>query len=152
MSSVLKPLFWSQSDILFLSLFFHFCWTCSLLFTKDSILSLLFPLTSFFPQLLFFKDTFMLFYYYFLIWPHCTSCRILVPSQGSNRVPAVKALGPNHWTARGFPDDFILMPSKTLQVLPFMCNVPYVTISSFNFYFSYISSSGTKLIENRSHL
>ena len=83
MSSVLKPLFWSQSDILFLSLFFHFCWTCSLLFTKDSILSLLFPLTSFFPQLLFFKDTFMLFYYYFLIWPHCTSCRILVPPPGT---------------------------------------------------------------------
>ena len=104
MSSVLRPLFWPQSDILFLSFFFHFCWTCSLLFIKDSILSLLSPLTSFFPQLLFFKYTFILFYYYFLIWPYCTSCRILVsPTRGWTWGPAVKAPSSNQWAPREIP-------------------------------------------------
>ena len=46
---------------------------------------------------------------YFLIyfWLRHTACRILVPRPGIEPVPsAVKALSPNHWTAREFPTSF----------------------------------------------
>ena len=37
-------------------------------------------------------------------WPHHAACRTLVPRPGIELGPtAVKALSPNHWTAREFP-------------------------------------------------
>ena len=39
--------------------------------------------------------------------PHCMAFGILVPRPGIEPTPsAVKALSPNHWTAREFPDSF----------------------------------------------
>lgn len=103
-SPVLSSLFWPQSDLLLLSLFFHFSWTCSLFFIRDSILSLLFSLHSFFPQLLFLFLKIHSFYFIFKIWPCHAACRILVHrpeielGPGKWKMPSSK-----HWTIREFP-------------------------------------------------
>ena len=45
---------------------------------------------------------FFLFFYFF--WPCLAVCGILVPQPGIEPGPtAMKALSPNHWTAREFP-------------------------------------------------
>lgn len=36
----------------------------------------------------------------FFFWPHRAACGILVPQPGLEPGPSVKALSPNHWTAR----------------------------------------------------
>ena len=42
--------------------------------------------------------------FFFLIWPLCVACRILVPPPGIEPAPSeVKAPSPNHWTTREFP-------------------------------------------------
>ena len=46
----------------------------------------------------------MLILFYFIFWLRRTACGILVPRPGIEPVPpAVEAQGPNHWTAREFP-------------------------------------------------
>ena len=38
---------------------------------------------------------------FFFFWPCCAACGVLIPLQGIEPWPmAVKALSPNHWTAR----------------------------------------------------
>ena len=41
-----------------------------------------------------------------LFWLHLEACRILVPG------PTVKALSPNHWTARELPGALFYMPES----------------------------------------
>ena len=48
---------------------------------------------------------FFLIHLYFLFWPHCAACRILVPQLGIEpMLPAVEVWSLNHWTAREVPD------------------------------------------------
>ena len=48
----------------------------------------------------------------FFFWPHHAACRILAPGPS-----AMKALSPNHWTAREFPHLFILSPDALFVLL-----------------------------------
>ena len=42
-------------------------------------------------------------FFFWCFWLHCAACGILVPQAGvESRPRAVKALSPNHWTAREF--------------------------------------------------
>lgn len=53
-------------------------------------------------------------------WLCCWACMILPPTQDWTQAQAVKALGPNHWTAREFPLGFhfkSLLWSKCLNLL-----------------------------------
>ena len=45
----------------------------------------------------------------FSFWPRLAACGILAPQPGIQpQALAVKALSPNHWTARKFPDIFLI--------------------------------------------
>ena len=53
---------------------------------------------------------------YLFIWLHCVACGILVPQPGIEpRAMAVKALTPNHWTTREFPERSFNGSSSFLQ-------------------------------------
>ena len=56
-----------------------------------------------------------LFYFYFILWLHCMACG---SSQTRNWTQgmAMKALNPNHWTTRKFPDLIVLMRLWTVLI------------------------------------
>ena len=54
------------------------------------------------------SKTFIFFFFFLFFLPCRTSCRILAPRPGIEPRPLpVKALSPNHWTAREFPETCI---------------------------------------------
>ena len=56
---------------------------------------------------------------FFFFWSCGEACRILVPRPGIEPVPsAVKALSPNHWTARKFPTETVSITIITYSLYP----------------------------------
>ena len=58
-------------------------------------------------------------FFFWFFWPHHTACGILVPRPGIEPVPlAVEAQSPNHWTAREFPIELLLVSKFYLSFNP----------------------------------
>ena len=71
---------------------------------------------------------FVLMYFFFFFWPHCTACGILIPWPGIQPGPmAVKVQSPNHWTAREFPNILFLL--FTIHVFFLVCCILYLYLS-----------------------
>ena len=53
------------------------------------------------------------FFFFFSFWLCCAACGILAPRPGIEpRTPAVEVQSPNHWTAREFPQLWLLVCAK----------------------------------------
>ena len=60
----------------------------------------------------------MLYLFFFLIWPCCEACGILVSRPGIEPlVSALEAWSPNHWIAREVPGCCILIRGRTHEFL-----------------------------------
>ena len=65
-------------------------------------------------------------WFYFVFWPHCAACRILVPQpQIEPLPPELEAWNLNHWKAREFPP---LLIFKTSFFLSILCELSLSTV------------------------
>ena len=62
-----------------------------------------------------YKGVFLcLFFFFFLFWPLCAACQILVPQQGvQSMATAMEARGLNHWTSREVLEFLFLVNKQT---------------------------------------